>query len=46
VHDSVDYEIGRTRVLCNPRDYYGDNPAFDPALVVEVGDPAPRPTGP
>jgi hypothetical protein len=37
-HDSCDYTIGRTRVLCNPRGYQGYelNPDFDPALVLEV----------
>ena len=40
LHDSFDYELNGTRVLCNPRGYAIDgvieNPAFDPALVVEV----------
>jgi hypothetical protein len=38
VHDSFDYRIGATRVVCNPRGYYpGElNPAFDPLLVIEV----------
>jgi predicted phosphodiesterase len=39
-HDSFDYTVRGTRVLCNPRGYVmngvGENPAFDPALVVEV----------
>ncbi len=37
-HDSFDYRIGATRVLCNPRGYWpGDlNPRFDPRLVVTV----------
>jgi predicted phosphodiesterase len=39
-HDSFDYQVEGTRVLCNPRGYVmqgvGENPAFDPALVVEV----------
>lgn len=37
-HESFDYRIGRTRVLCNPRGYCpGElNPAFDPALVVDL----------
>ncbi len=37
VHDSWDYEIGGTRVLCNSRGYPGENPAFDPTLTVDVG---------
>ena len=40
-HDSYDYLIDRTRVLCNPRGYVKDgqteNPHFDPELVVQVG---------
>lgn len=41
VHDSVDYRIGATRVLANPRGYVKDgkpeNAAFNPGLIVEVG---------
>lgn len=39
-HVSFDYRVGRTRVVCNPHGYgyERENPAFDPALVVEVGD--------
>jgi predicted phosphodiesterase len=39
VHHSVDYMVGRTRVVCNPRGYWPDrlNPAFDPGLVIGVG---------
>jgi len=36
VHDSHDYRIGSTRIVCNPRGYHSENPSFDPALVVEV----------
>ncbi|MER8571398.1 metallophosphoesterase [Mesorhizobium sp. M1409] len=35
-HDSFDYEVGGTRVVCNPRGYGTENPAFDLALVVEI----------
>ncbi len=37
-HDSCDYRIGKTRVVCNPRGYFPRelNPAFDPGLVIEV----------
>lgn len=39
-HDSFDYRVNGTRVLCNPRGYFKDganeNPQFDPLLVVEV----------
>jgi Icc-related predicted phosphoesterase len=36
VHSSFDYAVGRTRVLCNPHGYWDENPAFNPALVVEI----------
>ncbi|HEY8578170.1 MAG TPA: metallophosphoesterase [Devosia sp.] len=50
-HDSCDYEIGSTRVLCNPKGYppekrarvqRDENPDFDPGLVVEIGEPRPK----
>lgn len=36
VHDSFDYVLGETRVLCNPRGYGRENHAFDLGMVVEV----------
>lgn len=38
IRDSMDYRIGPTRVVCNPRGYIPDEPnrAFDEGLVVEV----------
>lgn len=39
-HDSFDYVLNGTRVVCNPRGYAKDgvseNPSFDPDFVVEV----------
>jgi len=37
-HSSADFRIGATRLVCNPFGYfgYGDNPRFDPGLVVEM----------
>jgi predicted phosphodiesterase len=39
-HDSFDYTVNGTRVVCNPRGYAKDgvneNPRFEPALVLEV----------
>lgn len=35
-HDSFDYWVGRTRVICNPRGYADENKEFVPDLVVEV----------
>jgi Icc-related predicted phosphoesterase len=37
VHTSFDYNVGDTRILCNPHGYGNENPNFNPALVVEVG---------
>lgn len=36
VHDSFDYRVGRTRVICNPKGYGRENPAFVPSLVVDL----------
>lgn len=40
-HDSFDYVLNGTRVLCNPRGYARDgvneNPNFSPNLVLEIG---------
>jgi predicted phosphodiesterase len=40
-HDSFDYVVGATRVVCNPRGYakngVNENVHFDPRLVLEVG---------
>lgn len=40
-HDSMDYRVGNTRVVCNPRGYASSfepelNPTFNPGLVIEV----------
>jgi hypothetical protein len=39
-HDSFDYAVRGTRVVCNPRGYARDgineNPSFDPELIVEI----------
>jgi Icc-related predicted phosphoesterase len=38
MHDSFDYSIGKTRVVCNPRGYFPNelNPIFDPKLVITL----------
>jgi predicted phosphodiesterase len=40
-HDSFDYAVNGTRVLCNPRGYakngVNENPLFDANLIAEVG---------
>lgn len=37
-HASFDYMIEQTRVVCNPRGYYGveTNPAFDPKMLINI----------
>lgn len=39
-HDSFDYRVGNTRMVCNPRGYskedINENPLFDPHFVVEL----------
>jgi predicted phosphodiesterase len=41
-HDSFDYTVNGTRVLCNPRGYalkgVDENPRFDPNLIVVLAD--------
>jgi predicted phosphodiesterase len=45
-HDSFDYVVDGTRVVCNPRGYFRggvqENPLFDPNFIVEVDESAPR----
>ena len=38
MHESYDYDIYGTRVVCNPRGYAPDalNPNFNPSLVIEI----------
>ncbi|MAC48609.1 metallophosphoesterase [Oceanospirillum beijerinckii] len=38
LHNTSDYCIGKTRVLCNPRGYFprSVNPDFDPEIVLEL----------
>jgi 3',5'-cyclic AMP phosphodiesterase CpdA len=35
-HDSFDYHVFRTRILCNPRGYEDENQGFDARLVAQV----------
>ena len=35
-HDSCDYRVGATHVICNPRGYEDENSAFNPHLVTRV----------
>jgi len=38
IHDSCDYKIGKTRIVCNPRGYVpnADNPDFKPDLTMTI----------
>jgi Icc-related predicted phosphoesterase len=36
VHDRCDYQIGQTRVVCNPLGYTFEGLGFDPSFVIEV----------
>jgi Icc-related predicted phosphoesterase len=35
-HDSSDYWIEHTRIVCNPRGYDDENRSFNPALILQV----------
>lgn len=35
-HDSCNYTVGDTRIVCNPRGYDDENVKFDPMLVLKV----------
>ena len=43
-HDSFDYVLNGTRVVCNPRGYArngtAENPCFNPRLVIDIGRPS------
>ena len=36
VHNSSDYRVGTSRIVCNPHGYGNENPAFNGQFVVEV----------
>lgn len=40
-HARMDYQVGVTRILCNPRGYPRENREFDPQLVVDAEEPVP-----
>tara|TARA_R110002124_G_scaffold16882_7_gene71436 strand:+ start:3911 stop:4780 length:870 start_codon:yes stop_codon:yes gene_type:complete len=46
IHKAVDYSIGSTRIVSNPRGYQFDvgerDRGFNPGLVLEVPEPAPK----
>jgi len=50
IHDSMDYRLGKARVVCNPLGYplrdpdgtwFRENATYDPNLIVEVGELGP-----
>jgi Icc-related predicted phosphoesterase len=44
-HDSCDYNIGETRIICNPAGYHHEpNPEFKWNVVIEIDDYDPAPT--
>jgi predicted phosphodiesterase len=48
-HDPFDYQLGKCRVVCNPRGYPDrlrdryENRGFDAAKIIEIGSPVPAP---
>ncbi|HXM18340.1 MAG TPA: metallophosphoesterase [Candidatus Tumulicola sp.] len=39
MHDAMDYEVGATRIVCNPRGYPEENPRWTPdGVLVDVPD--------
>lgn len=43
IHQTRDYQVGRTRVVANPRGYTWDEQNdFNPGLVLEIGEPMPK----
>ena len=36
IHKSSDYQVGTTRIVCNPHGYGNENPNFDGGLVVAI----------
>lgn len=46
IHQPVDYVVGKTRIVSNPRGYAFDpqdaSNGFNPSLVIEVPEPAPK----
>ena len=41
-HESFDYKVGETRVVCNPFGYAAreENPAFNPDKIIDLGSPS------
>lgn len=50
IHDSMDYRLGKARLVCNPLGHplrgpdgrwFRENPKYDPDLIFEIGLPEP-----
>lgn len=39
IHHAADYRVGRTRIVCNPRDHVDEASGFEPCMIVY---PSPR----
>nr|WP_283806949.1 metallophosphoesterase [Bradyrhizobium canariense] len=37
VHNSSDYQVGASRIVCNPHGYGAENPSFDGAMTIDIG---------
>ena len=37
IHERLDYRIGTTRVVCNPRGYPDEDTSFDERMVLDIG---------
>lgn len=35
-HDSFDYKVSETRVICNPKGYGSENKDFNPNLIIHL----------
>ena len=43
-HSAFDYEVGDTRIVCNPRGYHWEHGDFEPEKVVDISRFGPKPT--
>lgn len=43
-HSAFDYDVGDTRVVCNPRGYHWEHGDFDPEKVVDISRFGPKPS--
>jgi hypothetical protein len=34
MHENCDYMLNGTRIICNPRGYYTENPYFNPSGII------------